>query len=108
MKKQILFVFAAIFSFALCSCESTPEKVEINKNENESSVQLSKDMYQVPRSNNKSFQELKQEADEANRIAKEKIKYADTEAANVFEELKQEANQANEEAKDKLNYPDAK
>ena len=32
MKKQILFVFTAILSFALFSCESNPEKVEIKKN----------------------------------------------------------------------------
>lgn len=103
-----MFVFAAIFSFALISCESAPKKVEINENTNEVGTQLSKDMYQIQGSSNKTFQELKQEADEANRKAKEKIKYADAEAANVFEELKQEANEADQEAKDKLNYADAK
>ena len=100
MKKQLLFIFTALLSLAIVSCEKTTEKVEIQENNPETTNQPINQSQEVESEPNNTFEELKQEADEATREAKERIKYSEAEkAARSFEELKREAEEANRKAK---------
>lgn len=96
MKKQILFVFTAILSLALASCQSNPENIEIK----ESPQEVSEQILDVQPVTNKTFEELKREAHEATRKAKERIRLMDSskESIRTFEELKKEAEEANQRA----------
>lgn len=100
MKKQILFVFTAILSLALASCQSNPENIEIKESPQEVSEQISEQILDVQPVTNKTFEELKREAHEATRKAKERIRLMDSskESIQTFEELKKEAEEANQRA----------
>jgi flagellar biosynthesis component FlhA len=104
MKKRILLVFTALLTLALMSCEKKTEKLEINQKTNPTEVQSDQTLYNIQEKRNKTFEELKREAEIETLEAKERIKFSDEESNNTFEKLKKEAEQATQEAKERIKY----
>ncbi len=102
MKKQLLFVFTASISLALVSCEKNNEKLEKGESSNTTELKIDKSLYDVQQKSNKSFEELKREAEIKTLKAKERIKYSDEESKRSFEKLKREADEATREANEQI------
>lgn len=98
MKKKILLVFTATILLALASCESSPENTGIEENSHEINEQISEQILEAQTKENKTFEELKKEAEEATRKAKERIRFIDSseKTTKTFEQLKKDALEDNQ------------